>query len=148
MSKIIAEHIDRTTLKESVLIPEHEERKESSTFRKSKKRLKEDGHYKCWICENTEHLEVHHFLCSWSMQNVCDYDKLKELVVLFDIYGYGKKLNDIPITSVDDIRNLIVLCLKHHRQTFTGIHELTFPTWILQKVTKADREVVIDEDAV
>lgn len=146
MSKIIPEHKDTSILKESVIIPQHGERKESALFRNSKKKLREDGHYKCWVCDKTENLEVHHFLCSWAMQNICDYDKLKELTISFDLYGYGKKHADRPLISVDDIRNLVVLCRYHHKETYTGIHNITFPTWILQKVGKDNVEVVVDED--
>jgi hypothetical protein len=30
----------------------------------------------------------------------------------------------------DDLRNCVVLCLKHHRKKLTGIHNISFPIWV------------------
>jgi hypothetical protein len=148
MDKIIQAHNDKAVFKESVIVPEHVDRKESPLFKSNKTKLRNDGHYKCWVCENTENLEVHHYLCEWSMENACDLDKLKEVAELFDVYGYAKKYSSKPITSVDDIRNLMVLCSYHHKETYTGVHNLTFSTWILQKIGKSGAEIVVDEDKI
>ncbi|HEY5562660.1 MAG TPA: hypothetical protein VIK72_13060 [Clostridiaceae bacterium] len=105
-------------------------------FRKSKERLQEDGHFKCWVCNSAEILEVHHFGCEWALSNDCDFEKLKEFCEKFDPYGYGKLLKNKLITSADDIRNMLVLYEKHHRKHEEGIHETTFPIWIIQKMAK------------
>ena len=106
---------------------------ESPEFKKTKERLKEDGHFTCWICGATEKLQVHHFGVEYALNNDCDFDKLKEFLELFDIYGYSKLLKDKPITTADDIRNMMVLCPEHHIERATGIHETTFPIWQAQK---------------
>lgn len=129
-------------LTEVVIDPSHVERTESSEFRKSKARLKEDGHYHCWICGSTENLQVHH-MAEWMFANMIDFDKLKAFVEEWDIYGYGKLLKNQPLTTVDDIRCLIVLDQNHHTGvdhedggSGTGIHSMTFPAWLIQKLAK------------
>jgi Pyruvate/2-oxoacid:ferredoxin oxidoreductase delta subunit len=141
-STIVPEHRMVRHLVEVVITPEHAKRQETAQFRATKKRLKEDGHYQCWVCGCTENLQVHHYAAEWSLEADIDYDKLKEFVTeQWDVYGYGKLLKKLPITSVDDIRNMMVLCLEHHTSgpadgSANGIHEITFPVWISQKLAK------------
>lgn len=139
MAKIIKEHISTKNLVETIVIPEHPERKETTEFSKSKKRLREDGHYKCWICGCEENLQVHHFFVPHSLQNTCNFTELNKICCEWDIYGYGRVMSNTPIKSVDDIRNMMVLCREHHTGgksdgVANGIHNITFPTWIAQKL--------------
>ncbi|UOF90748.1 hypothetical protein LSG31_00250 [Fodinisporobacter ferrooxydans] len=74
---------------------------------------------------------------------------MKDFVETFDVYGYGRLLKNQPITSVDDIRNMMVLCQEHHTGvdhenggSGTGIHELTFPVWLIQKLAKRGVDAV------
>lgn len=147
--KEVVEHMQSRILHEAVIVPEHAERKESETFRKAKKQLKEDGNAKCWICGKTKadgvSIESHHMWAEKSLENCVDFDKLKALCELFDIYGYASKMKDVPMTTVDDIRNQCCLCSLHHRMSDkldgnsgVGIHNLTFPAWVIQKVCKDD----------
>jgi hypothetical protein len=101
----------------------------------------------CWICGSKDDLQVHHFGCEWMFANICDFNKLKEILMTFDIYGYSKSMANTPITSVDDIRNMMVLCQEHHTGGMTdgvanGIHQITFPAWIIQKTSKAGEDPV------
>ncbi len=137
--KTVAEHVMTRTLHEVVITPDHVERTESAEFRKSKQRFKEDGHYYCRICGTTENLQVHHFAIEWSLANDADWDKVKTFVEEWNPYGYGRLLRNVPITSADDIRNMLVLCQSHHTGvdhtdggSGTGIHDITFPAWIAQ----------------
>lgn len=138
-------------LKEIVITPEHVKRKESKEFKAAKKRLKEDGHYQCWVCGSTEKLQVHHYLAEWSLEADVDFQKLKELAEIFDIYGYGRLLRNKPITTVDDIRNMMVLCQEHHTGGTTdgsanGIHNITFPAWIMQKICKDGYDPIPEDE--
>ena len=124
-----------------IVDPDHAERKESKLFRNAKRRLKVDGHFSCYICGAMEQLQVHHRAAEYMFQNVVDFEKLKNFVEEWDIYGYGRLLKNQPITSVDDIRNQMVLCQTHHIAidheaggSATGIHFLPFPEWIMQKL--------------
>lgn len=139
---MIEAHIMKRTITETVIDPSHVDRTESPEFRHSKARLKEDGHFKCYICGSTEDLQVHH-MAEWMFANDIDFEKLKAFVEEWDIYGYGWLLRNQPLTSVDDIRCLIVLDQKHHTgvdhadgNSGTGIHNMTFPAWIMQKLAK------------
>lgn len=138
--KIIKGHVLTRQLTEVMVIPEHTERKESPEFRAAKKQLKKDGKYECWICGSKEKLQVHHFLYEHCIKDTCDYKKLKEVCEQLDVYGYGKLMKDIPITSVDDIRNMMVLCQEHHTGGVStdgvanGIHNISFSAWISQKI--------------
>lgn len=132
---------------ETVITPEHIDRTESEEFRQSKERLKQDGHYHCWVCNSTEDLQVHHLGCEWSLQNVCSFEKLKEFLLEWDVYGYSRLLKNKPIESVDDIRNMLVLCREHHLSgdkdgASNGIHNITFPVWVMQKLAKQDENPV------
>lgn len=139
-TNVVKEHVVTKTLTEIVMIPQHGLRKESREFRQTKKKLKQDGHQECWVCKKMEDLDVHHFCCEWSLQKNVDFDKLKETCEIFDIYGYAKQMIDIPMRSVDDIRNAMVLCREHHMDyadgSKNGIHDVSFPVWISQKVCK------------
>lgn len=144
------ERIQKRTLVEQVILPERDERVTSYTFKKTKVRLKKDGHFSCYVCRSTENLEVHHFGCEYSLSNSCDFDKLKNFCEEFDPYGYGKLLKNIPFTDVDDIRNMMVLCEEHHTGCTSqdgianGIHNITFPAWIIQKLAKDGVEPIPD----
>lgn len=140
--KTIEAHKTIRHFTETEIVPEHIKRKESSDFRHSKERLKLDGHYKCYICgeADEEKLQVHHLGCEWSLQNVCDFSKLKEFLLEWDVYGYSRLLKNLEIKNADDIRNMLVLCSQHHISgsndgASNGIHEITFPIWIMQKLS-------------
>ena len=138
---IVESHKTVRHLTEVVVTPEHEERTESATFRASKKRLREDGHYECYVCGCKDNLQVHHYGGEWSLANDIDLAKLKDFLEEWDVYGYGKLLKNVPLKSVDDIRNCMVLCQEHHTGgtadgSANGIHNITFPAWISQKIAK------------
>lgn len=139
----VAEHIQRRTLHEVVITPDHVERTESPEFRKSKERLRDDGHFKCRACGATENLQVHHFVIEWSLANIADWNKVKSFCEEWDPYGYGRLLKNQPMTSADDIRNMLVLCQAHHTGvdhenggSGTGIHEMSFPVWVVQLLAR------------
>jgi len=139
--KEVKAHAEFRTLKDFVIDPDHASRTESEVFSKAKERLKEDGHYQCFICGATVNLQVHHFAVEYMFENIANLTKVKEFVESFDPYGYGHLLRQQPLLSVEDVRCLLVLCQPHHTGvdhadggTGTGIHSLTFPSWIIQKL--------------
>lgn len=149
MSDVVKEHVIKRTLHEVVITPDHVKRTESEDFREAKKRLRADGHYQCWVCGSTNNLQVHHFGIEWSLANVADWDKVKAFCEEWDPYGYGRLLRNVPMNSPDDVRNMLVLCQKHHTGvdhadggSGTGIHEMSFPIWVAQKLAKAGIDVV------
>lgn len=96
-----------------------DERTESSLFRKNKEWFKENG-VKCFIdngeCEGQ--IEIHHKVIEYATANEVDWDKIEKE------YGFR---------DVDDIKNLMPICKKHHTGKGTGIHSMSYPAWILQK---------------
>lgn len=142
---MVTAHEIKRTLTEVVIDPSHVERKESSEFRKSKARLKKDGHFHCYICGATEEMQVHH-MAEYCFETIVDFAKLKEFCEEFDPYGYGRLLRNNPMTSIDEVRNCLCLCRTHHVEKLTGIHESTFPIFIIQKLCRADADPVPQED--
>lgn len=133
--KIVDSHIEKETNTEYAIYPKHIERRESALFSKSKDKLKKDGKYGCFICGCNHDLEVHHVF-EWAFAESLDFQKIKNTLMFFDFYGYSNKMKEEKFESIDDIRNLLVLCKNHHRDELCGIHEITFPLWISQRVTK------------
>jgi hypothetical protein len=126
---------------EIVITPSHGER-DTASFRRSVRRLKEDGHYQCFVSGKTDKLQVHH-IAEFSLEHCVDFDKLKAFLLKFDPYGYSKLLVNNPIISIDDVRNMIVLDQEHHTGvdhedggSGIGIHETSFPVWVIQVVAK------------
>ncbi|KPV60708.1 hypothetical protein QJ48_04010 [Paenibacillus sp. A3] len=136
---MIPVHIEKRTLRVFVVDPDKADREETPEFRAAKQRLKEDGHYRCYICGSTEEMQVHHRIYHM-FANLVDFEKLKEWCEEWDIYGYGRLLKTQPITSIDDIRNMMVLCQDHHTGTSdevdggTGIHNLPIGEFMMQKL--------------
>jgi len=128
-------HVESRVIHDIVIDPDHAARKESTTFRKAKERLKEDGHYKCFICGTDKSIQIHHFVAEFMFENIADLNKAKEVAETFDIYGYGNLLKSQPLTSIEDVRCLMALCQTHHTGvdhedggSGTGIHSTTFPS--------------------
>jgi hypothetical protein len=141
-NKIVEEHIQQQTIHTVMIVPSHNERGYDETFEKAKDTLKRDGFLdNCWLCGSNKNLQVHHWWAEWCENRIIDLKILKLMCDSFDIYGYSKKLYDVPITEISDIRQLMTLCQEHHTGTDstnnnspTGIHQLPFNEWILQKV--------------
>ena len=113
------------------------ERVESNLFRANKEKLKEEGHGYCFICGTGEQIETHHMMCPYAKKDNVDFEKLKKACEAFDVYGYSKAMKDIPITSVDDIRNLINVCQGHHKRADHGIHNIPLADWLAQKIQRS-----------
>ena len=116
------------------------ERTESLLYRANRARLYAEGHGVCLICKTKEDLQVHHMMCPYAKQRDVDYQKLKQTCESFDVYGYSAAMLGVPLTSVDDIRNLIVLCQSHHKRADHGIHNIPFADWLMQKVRVCDED--------
>jgi len=158
----IAAHVEKLTSTAYMIVQGHNERAESPEFRKAVQRLKDDGHYVCWITGLKDgdkrpdgtvvDLQVHHCFLEWCLADVGDFEKLKAMCEEWDIYGYGKLMRNIPITSVDDVRQMLVLDQPYHTGGATdgvanGIHFIPFPYWIAQKVAMAGQNPIPENTA-
>ncbi len=149
---MIPAHTITRHLIETVNDPAHVARTESATFRASKARLQQDGHYRCYICGTTAHIQIHHYGAEWMFAPVVDFTALQAFLLEWDVYGYSRLLQHQPLTSVDDVRNCMALCQEHHLSGPTdgaanGIHDITFPAWISQKFVQSGHETVPEDDA-
>jgi len=98
------------------------------------------------VCGSMDNREVHHVF-EWSMWNAMDRRKVTAILNAIEFYDddYVSKAADEKqlkdelkkvtrehkiIESPDDMRNLVVLCMKHHRLKHTGIHMISFPLWL------------------
>lgn len=146
-------HEQTFTFTEHDEIPGHIARgAETAEFERNKSQIERE-HPGCWfgikgLCDLpiVLPLEGHHWGCEDSLWNDCDPVKLKRVLEAFDPYGYSAAMKDIPITSVDDIRNLILLCIAHHRDVGIGVHHISMPPWIAQASAR-EGIAVTDEEA-
>ena len=151
MSPIIPAHTITRHLIETINDPAHAQRTETPAFRAAKRRLKQDGHYRCYICGTTQAIQIHHYGAEWMFAAVVDFDKLQSFLLEWDVYGYSHLLQHQPLTSVDDVRNCMALCQEHHLSgpadgAANGIHDITFPAWISQKFVQSGHETVPEDD--
>lgn len=158
------EHEHQVTFHEDVFIPDHTPRKETSTFVKAKKELKASGEYRCAICGDDATIEAHHFFIEKAFELSVQWQQLKDFMTGKTTDFYSHKLNkfvpipkmhpwhllkyasqgfdwenfDItkPETFVDSKYNMLPLCSHHHRGSDHSIHELTFPSFIIQSMLK------------
>ena len=150
----IVEHFKKGTFREQYWIPAHDKRRESSLFRRNKKFIRDECGAPCWVCGSLEKREVHHIF-EWSLWNAMDTQKVTNILNAIEFYDddYTSKAQDVNrlrtametasskdpiIETPDDIRNLVVLCRKHHRLKHTGIHTITFPIWLAMAATPVD----------
>lgn len=136
---MVDQHVEEVTADSMIVTPEHPKREESNEFSRNKRQLKKDK-IPCWICDRGNDLQVHHMV-EWSLSGLANIKKVEKLFRYeWDIHGYGKKLIHEPIISTEDIRCLMVLCQECHtglnsiEDNPTGIHNLVFPYWIMQKL--------------
>lgn len=127
----------------------------SPEFLRNRRHLVKQLDLGCWICNSRDHREVHH-IHEHAQWGDLDPDKVLDNLHVFDPYGFTRHAGETPITSPDDVRNLLVLCGHctiegvevpggHHRGVDAGIHEVTFPTLL---ALRAAREGVVITQAV
>jgi hypothetical protein len=138
---VVNEHVQRHTITEIAITPAHGERN-TTAFRHSVNRLKEDGHYQCFVTGRTDNLQVHH-ICEFSLEHCFDFKKVKAFLLKHDIYGYSNLLKNTEITTVDDVRNMMVLNQDYHTgvdkengSSGIGVHDTTWPAFVAQCVCK------------
>lgn len=141
----IREHLEPRTVSILVDYPEHDPREgESAEFDHNRHLLIERMGVRCLACETGQcegNLEVHH-LVEWSLWNAVDPAKMLKLLRRIDFYGFGHLLRKLPIRSPDDIRNLLVLCAKHHRERNFGIHNGPWPPWLANTISEPGKGIL------
>jgi len=121
MGKVTPAHNQIRTLVE---IAHYEAHPDQADQRKEFEKVKDYIHKqkrRCFIdngrCEGQ--LDVHHALIELSMANGIDWGKVK---------------TDFPaIENANDYDQMMVLCDKHHKHRYFGVHNQTYNNWIAQK---------------
>jgi hypothetical protein len=138
------ETVYERTVVERVRVPPHPPRRESRRFRRNRATLLARVG-RCWVDNDAcaGELEVHH-LVEWSLAGHVDFDRLARVLRAVDPYGYGRRLRR-RLRDIDDIRNLVVLCERHHRAAGFGIHALTLPVWLAVAARRDGAAVTVEE---
>ena len=145
----------KRTLVELAHYPEHEPREADpyyKVFHHARRHLIDVLKVGCWIgganiddiknglpkdhrCYGATQLEAHHDIAEQSGLNEIDWQKV------------AKDFPQAGINSDDDFRNFVegegglsILCDKHHRSPYKGIHSITYPVWKLDRYAKQDWE--------
>lgn len=146
LAKVTQAHAEKETLSVEVNIPEHEERKTTALFERTRKELiaREGG--RCFVCnqtpEETGHpSEAHHHPIERSLAELIDWDRFKA-DALAGVWGEKIRAFDWDHFTdwtqfVDDMTvNGMLLCKEHHIGKDEGIHTMPFPLWIAQKYAR------------
>lgn len=118
------------TLDELVEYPHHAKRKESPTYVRTHHHLVYELDAPCWICgirhSTGGKMETHHYRFEWASQFGLDLEK---------VAADFPDLTDRTRLAewVDSEGNMLVLCDAHHRGKHVGIHEISYPAWLLQR---------------
>lgn len=151
MDIMVTEHVETINLKVVEIVPGHPQRKTTTEFEQSVRKLRADGHIECWLCGSKEHLQVHHFIGEDCESSIIDYSKAATKALSLDPYGYNHEIGHPLFGSVDCYLNMMVLCQPHHTGVNatagnpTGIHNTPFVEWILQGICKKDENPVPQE---
>ena len=132
------------SLDELVADPAHEPRKASPEYTKTHHHLVVELDEACWIC-GIRHstggaMETHHAHLEWAAANGVD---LPAIMADWPAVTDEASLR----TWLDSEGNMLVLCDAHHRGQHTGIHEVSYPAWLLQRY-QTDHWSFIDQKLV
>lgn len=119
---IVKAHDDIRHLVDIIHYDDHPARIESAEFIAIRKAFHDAG-AKCFIdngyCEG--HIEIHHGEIEYSTSTEIDWERV---------------MKDLGFDHVDDVKQMMPCCHKHHMGTGTGKHMITDPAWKLQKYLK------------
>lgn len=123
-------HVQQVTNHYAVAYPEHGPREADphyKDFHAWKAKQKADGKWRCaWAvlvdddsdCDLTHPLEAHHGHIEFAMLNGIDFARLEQ------VYP-GISDPDKAGAWIESDANLMLLCVRHHRGTGTGVHHLS-----------------------
>lgn len=138
---MIGDHEEKEIIEVDVFAPGHEKRMASALFEKTRKKQLTLTPV-CWICgrtakESGHPLEAHHRTVEWQFaKGDIDWEKVKADYPHFDWDSFDPEKD--PYKFVDDMTAQgLILCKEHHTGKDTGIHDVPFPIWIMQRYLKS-----------
>ena len=86
-----------------------------------------EGH----LCHGATELEAHHHIAEFAGLNEIDWQK-----VAADFPQLGIHSNEDFLRAAESEGGLMILCDKHHRAPYHGIHSITEPVWKLDRYAR------------
>ena len=145
----------RRTLHELAVYPEHGPRESDphyKVFHEARHHLIDVLGVGCWIggatkadlraglpeghrCYGAKQLEAHHHIAEFAGLSELDWMKVAADFPLLGIHSDEDFLN-----AAESDGGLLILCDKHHRSPYHGIHAITEPVWKLDRFAKDEFE--------
>jgi hypothetical protein len=83
------------------------------------------------LCRGARQLEAHHHIAEFAGLNQVDWAK-----VAADFPVLGIHDDDTFLAAAEADGGLLILCDKHHRAPYHGIHSITEPVWKLDRYAR------------
>lgn len=148
-------HLLRRTLHEVVAYPEHGPREDDphyAIFHQARRHLIDVLGVGCWIggatatqikaglpvghrCSGARQLEAHHAIAEYAGLSEIDWRK-----VAHDFPRVGIHSEEDFLRYAQSEGGLTIICDVHHRSPTRGIHQITYPAWLLDRYAGDDYE--------
>lgn len=158
-----AAHFNKRTLTEIAAYPPHGPRDSDpnyKVFHAARHHLVDVLGVGCWIggatkaeikaglpedhlCYGALGLEGHHALAEFASLNAIDWTKIAK-----DFPQLGIDSDEDFLKAAEDEGGLLILCSKHHRGPYHGIHMITEPIWKLDRYARNDFRIARDPSEV
>lgn len=151
MTGPVRAHAVTRRLVETIAYPEHDPRAASAEYTRVHHHLVVELDEPCWICgvrrstlgdparnpHRALQIESHHFNLEWALANAADPAKV---LAAFPAMGAA----DEPHLRqwLDSEGQMLILCDVHHRSGHYGIHSITHPAWVAQRLLRDDYDLV------
>ena len=154
-SEAVSGHSTPKTLREIAYYPEHGPRDSDpnyKVFHEARHHLIDVLGVGCWIggatkaqietglpedhrCHGATGLEAHHHIAEYAGLNEIDWRK-----VAADFPQLGITSDEEFLRAAESDGGLLILCSKHHRAPYHGIHAITEPVWKLDRYARDEWE--------
>jgi hypothetical protein len=92
-------------------------------------------------CHGAKQLEAHHHIAEWAGLSEIDWRKVAK-----DFPQLGIHSDEDFLRAAESEGGLLILCDRHHRGPYHGIHTITQPVWQLDRYAQAGWHFTPEED--
>jgi hypothetical protein len=149
--QLVTAHAVTRRLMETIAYPDHDPRTASAEYTRVHHHLIVELDEPCWICgvrrstlddpalnpHGATQLETHHFHLEWALANAADPAR-----VLADFPEMGAADEEHLRAWLDSEGQMLILCDVHHRHGHYGIHSITHPAWVAQRLLRSGYDLV------